>query len=91
MTGEVPAEAIASLADKIDSLSLTDEERVVLDAIFDRAADADEVEGFFLPDARPVRMLHDTAMAGEAGVRATPTRLNITRGLGLTAPPPIGK
>ena len=44
----ITAEAIDGLGSKLDGLDLTDDERAVLDLLFDRAANAgDEVEGFF--------------------------------------------
>ena len=45
--GDITADAIASLASKIEGLDLTEEEAAVVDAIIERATD-DEVEGYGL-------------------------------------------
>ncbi|NND76036.1 MAG: hypothetical protein HKN44_13620 [Ilumatobacter sp.] len=47
MSDTITPEAVASLATKLGGLALTDEERQVLDALLDRAAEADvDVEGY---------------------------------------------
>lgn len=82
---DITPEAIASLAAKIDGLDLSDDESSVLQALMDRAADADDVEGFYmkykLDRSGILSSDHDFGVGSS-------TFVNISRGVGFSAPPP---